>query len=171
MTKSMILGVRSAAGLSPDHSSTSNDGESNSHVLKSAAENEEMSMVDFINLAKSLALNQHQDVIRAVLQSGQYRFKEGYSNLQVPDGKCFQMSKEQKLRHLRKVMGTALSKNKESIPVESLSIKYSASRLAKPPTMLAAIWAKAQEYLVTPGSISVLPSHGEVDAHDTKAAK
>ncbi|KAJ7375132.1 hypothetical protein OS493_001870 [Desmophyllum pertusum] len=46
MKKSMILGVKSAAGLSQDDSCTSNDAESNNHVLKSAADNE-MSTMEF----------------------------------------------------------------------------------------------------------------------------
>ena len=37
----MILGVRSFAGLSRDDSCTSNDAESNNHVLKSSADKEE----------------------------------------------------------------------------------------------------------------------------------
>lgn len=72
MKKSMILGVRSAAGLNQEDSCTTNDAESNNHVLKSAADHEEMSSVEFICLSKSLAFNQRQEVVRAVLKSGQY---------------------------------------------------------------------------------------------------
>ena len=62
MKKSMILGVRRAAGLCRGDSCTSNDAESNNQALKSAADHE-MSTVQFISLSKSLALNQRQDII------------------------------------------------------------------------------------------------------------
>lgn len=83
MKKSMILGVRIEAGLDRVDSCTSNDAESNNHVLKSAADNEEMSALEFISLSKSVALNQRQEVTRAVLRKGDYRFKNEYSSLEI----------------------------------------------------------------------------------------
>lgn len=141
MKKSMILGVRSAAGLSRDDSCTSNDAESNNHVLKSAADKEEMSTVEFISLSKSLALNQRQEVIRAVLKCGEYRLKEVYSNLQVTSDRWYQMSKEQKMRHLKKVMETPVSKDKERpsslnqlyISTTSKTTHYAGCHLGKGP--------------------------------------
>ena len=168
MKKSMILGVRRAAGLSSGDSCTSNDAESNN--LKSVAD-DEMSTVEFISLSKSLALNQRQDIIQAVLKSVEYRFKAVYSNLELVDGRWFQMSKEQRMRHLNKVMNTPVTSSEGSNPEHHLSIGYTSARLAKPPTMLAAIWCKDQEHLLTPGSISVLPSQDDAGAQASCAAK
>lgn len=42
-----------------DDSSTSNAAESNKHVLKSATDKEEMSIMEFISLAKSFELHEH----------------------------------------------------------------------------------------------------------------
>ena len=159
MKKSMILGVRSAAGLKD--SCTSNDAESNNHVLKSAADGEEMSTVEFISLSKSIALNQRQEVIRAVLNKGEYRLKGEYSSLQVDESKWYQMSKEQRTKHLRKVLETPVKGTKARNADDVLSISYTSANLMKPPTMMHVIWTKAEEYLNTCGSISLLPSDSQ----------
>ena len=65
--------------------------------------------MEFISLSKSLALNQHQEVIQAVLKSGEYQLKEIYSSLQVTGDRWYQMSEEQKMRHLKKVMETLVT--------------------------------------------------------------
>lgn len=49
------------------------------------------------------------------------------------------MSKEQRMRHLNKVMNTPVTSSEGSNPEHHLSIGYTSTRLAKPPTMLAAI--------------------------------
>lgn len=98
--------------LSRDDSCTSNDAESNNHVLKGAADKEEMSTIEFMSLSKSLALNQCQAVIRAVLKSREYGLKEIYSSLQVAGDWWYQISKEQKMRHLKRVMETPVTKSK-----------------------------------------------------------
>ena len=122
--------------------------------------------MEFLSLSKSLALNQRQEVIRALLKCGEYRLKKAYSNLQVTGERWYQVSKEQKMRHLKKVMETPVTKNKEGTDYP-LSISYTSARLAKPSIMLAAIWAKAQEHLLTPGSISVLPSDDDTGSAQT----
>ena len=68
-------------------------------------------------------------------------------------------------------METPVTKNKVDSTDHPLSISYTSARLAKPPTMLAAIWAKAQEHLLTPGSISVLPSDDDTGTQSTRRAK
>ena len=83
---SMILGVRLKAGLNKDESSTSNDAESINHMLKRAM-NEKLSTEEFISLAKCLAENQKQEIIRAVLHKGDYRFLRNYSHLECSESK------------------------------------------------------------------------------------
>lgn len=70
-----------------------------------------MSTIEFISLSKSLALNQCQAVIRAVLKSREYGLKEIYSSLQVAGDWWYQISKEQKMRHLKRVMETPVTKS------------------------------------------------------------
>ena len=97
----------------------------------------------------------------------EYRFKVVYSNLELVDGRWFQMSKEQRMRHLNEVMNTPVTSSEGRNPEHHLSIGYTSAR----PTMLAAIWCKAQEHLLTLGSISVLPSHDEVGTQTSYRAK
>lgn len=81
------------------------------------------------------------------------------------------MSKERRMQHLNEVMNTPVTSSEGSNPEHHLSIGYTSARLSKPPTMLAAIWCKAQEHLLTPGSISVLPLHDDVGARASYPAK
>ena len=65
----------------------------------------------------------------------EYRFKVVYSNLELVDGRWFQMSKEQRMRHLNEVMNTPVTSSEGRNPEHHLSIGYTSAR----PTMLAAI--------------------------------
>lgn len=95
MKSSMILESRLKAGLTCHDTATTNDAESNNHVIKSAANNEELSTVDFISLAKSLAISQKQEVIRAVICKGEYRFKKEFQDLECSESQWLhQMSAE-----------------------------------------------------------------------------
>lgn len=77
------------------------------------------------------------------------------------------MSKEQRMLHLNEVMNTPVTRSEGRNPEHHLSIGYTSARQ----TMLAAIWCKAQEHLLTLGSISVLPSHDDVGAQASYPAK
>ena len=57
---------------------------------------------------------------------------------------------------------------KQRILQTILSTSYTSARLAKPPTILTVIWAKSHEHLLTPGSISVLPSDDETQTTDAE---
>lgn len=117
-----------------------------------------MSAVEFISLSKSVALFSARKLPkRALLRKGDYRFKNEYSSLEIAGGKWYQMTKEQRTRHLKKVLQTPVKKQ-ASYSGPSLSVRYTSAKLEKPPTMLHSIWAKAQEHLSTSGSMSLLPS-------------
>ena len=77
------------------------------------------------------------------------------------------MSKEQRMLHLNEVMNTPVTRSEGRNPEHHLSIGYTSAR----PTMLAAIWCKAKEHLLTLGSIYVLPSHDDVGAQASYPAK
>lgn len=68
--ESMIKDKRVMAGLQPEEQITTNGAESANHVLKEAAEYEEMSLAEFVALCKSIAKNQQQEIIRAILRKG-----------------------------------------------------------------------------------------------------
>ena len=85
MKKSLTAGVRLKAGLQPGEKMTSNAAEVGNHVFKEEADYEEMSLPEFVVLVKSVALNQHRELVRALLRKGQWRFKEEYSYLEVKE--------------------------------------------------------------------------------------
>ncbi len=68
--ESMIKDKRVMAGLQPEEQITTNGAESANHVLKEAAEYEEMSLAEFVALSKSIAKNRQQEIIRAILRKG-----------------------------------------------------------------------------------------------------
>jgi hypothetical protein len=68
--EAMIKDKRVKAGLHPEEKITTNGAESANHVLKEAAEYEEMSLAEFVALCKSIAKNQQQEIIRAILRKG-----------------------------------------------------------------------------------------------------
>lgn len=70
--ESMIKDKRIKAGLHPEEKITTNGAESANHALKEAAEYEEMFLAEFVALCKSIAKNQQQEIIRAILRKGWY---------------------------------------------------------------------------------------------------
>ena len=105
--ESMTDAARIKAGLQPGEKLTTNAAESANHILKEAAEYEQMSLPEFIALAKSITNSQHQDVVRAVIRKGEYRFQSQYSFLEIEDD-CwmYNMSPSDRERHIRNVFGT-----------------------------------------------------------------
>ena len=68
--EAMIKDKRVKAGLHPEEKITTNGAESANHVLKEAADYEEISLAEFAALCKSIAKNQQQEIIRAILRKG-----------------------------------------------------------------------------------------------------
>ena len=68
--ESIIKDKRVKAGLHREEKITTNGAESANHMLKEAAEYEEMSLAKFVALCKSIAKNQQQEIIRAILRKG-----------------------------------------------------------------------------------------------------
>ena len=142
MMKSLLTEeARQNAGLKPGERITTNPSESVNHVLKEAAEYEEMSLPDFIVLSKAVAESQRQEIMRAVIRKGKYRFKQEFSFLEVPELKWMhmhEMNQDQKKSHVLRVMRTELdAKNNSNVtsfdPTKNttpmLSVCYSQMRL------------------------------------------
>ncbi|KAL9965864.1 hypothetical protein ACROYT_G029718 [Oculina patagonica] len=163
---SLSAGVRLKAGLQPGEKMTSNAAEAGNHVLKEAADYEEMSLPEFVVLAKSVALNQHQGLVRAILRKGQYRFKDEYSYLEVKEHVWMHgMTVESRRRHVAKILNLELGASE--VPTEpatktgQLSVPYTSANLQVTESVLSAIWNKASEYLMKPDSVVQLPNEGD----------
>ena len=73
------------AGLGSKKRLTTNRSESVNHVLKEAAEYEEMSLPELIALAKAEADSQRLDVVWDIVRKGKYRLKKEFSFLEVSE--------------------------------------------------------------------------------------
>lgn len=101
------------AGLGSKKRLTTNRSESVNHVLKEAAEYEEMSLPELIALAKAVADSQRLDVVRAIVRKGKYRLKKEFSFLEVSESKWMhEMDRSQRDRHLQLVLQTELEASK-----------------------------------------------------------
>ena len=133
LKESLTAGVRLKAALQPGEKITSNAAESGNHVLKEAADYEEMSLPEFVVLAKSVASSQQQEVVRAVLRKGQYRFKPEYSYLEIKeDVWMHKMSMESRKKHLSKIL--QLDVGARQLPTEAakagqLSVSYTDAKV------------------------------------------
>ena len=82
------------AGLGSKKRLTTNRSESVNHVLKEAAEYEEMSLPELIALAKAEADSQRLDVVWDIVRKGKYRLKKEFSFLEVSESKWMLLQTE-----------------------------------------------------------------------------
>ena len=168
MKSSLTEEARQNAGLKPGERITTNPSESVNHVLKEATEYEEMSLPDFIVLSKAIAESQRQEIMRAIIQKGKYRFKQEFSFLEVPESQWMhEMNQDRKKSHVLRVMQTELdAKNNSNVTsldpsngaTPMLSVCYSQLQVNVPSTVLASIWNKASQYLATENAVVQAPS-------------
>ena len=107
MKNSLPEEARRNAGL--EEKITTNPSESVNHVLKEAADYEEMALPEFIALSKAIGESQRQEQLRAVIRKGKYRYKEEFAFLEISESKWMhEMNQDQQQRHLQLVMHTNL---------------------------------------------------------------
>ena len=93
------------AGFESKKRLTTNPSESVNHVLKEAAEYEEMSLPEFIALTKAVADSQRLDVVRAIVRKGKYRLTKDFSFLEVSESRWMHdMDRSQRDRQLQLVL-------------------------------------------------------------------
>ena len=168
MKSSLTEEARQNAGLKPGERITTNPSESVNHVLKEAANYEETSLPDFIVLSKAIAESQRQEVMRAIIRKGKYRFKQEFSFLEIPEPQWMhEMNQDQKKSHVLRVMQTELDAKSNSNATTfdppnrttpNPSVSYSQLQLNVPSTVLASIWNKASQYLATENAVVQAPS-------------
>lgn len=134
MKENLTAGVRLKAGLQPGEKMTSNAAEAGNHVLKEVADYEEMPLPEFVVLAKSVALNQHQELVRAILRKGQWHFKEEYFYLEVKeDAWMHGMTVESRQRHVSKDvnldLGVRQVPNESATSSGRLFVSYTSANL------------------------------------------
>ena len=169
MKASVTAEAKQKAGLDPNENVTTNPSESVNHVLKEAAEYErEMTLAEFIALAKAVAEGQRQEQLRAVVRKGKYHFKSEFAFFEVEESKWMrEMTEKQRQHHLTVVMQTELdvarAPNQKSPALTTLPPYSSANLPNIPGTVLASIWIKASELLQAPNAVMQAPSDKESD--------
>ena len=151
------------ASLESKNRLTTNPSESVNHVLKEAAEYEEMSLPEFIALSKAIADSQRLEV-----RKGKYQLKKEFSFLEVSESKWMhEMDRSQRDGHLQLVLQTELEAARGPIAASRISasafpMSYGKAKLSHiPGTVLASIWNKVSEYLSTPNAVIQVPSEDE----------
>ena len=118
MKSSLIASVRESAGLgSPPSVYTTNRNESMNNLAKSYADYHQSSWVQLSHNMFKLVIDQSQEVEKAVIGMGEYRFKPAYQHLNVETTKWFKMSPEQRQKHMKKV-------NLNELKVEVFSLPF-----------------------------------------------
>ncbi len=102
---SMIRPVRERVGLGdPPAHFTTNSNESMNKVIKQALHYEEKNWDKFCDDMLSLVKLQYQELEKAVVRTGEYRFRPQFAHLEVPLSKWNRMSVPQRKQHVKRVM-------------------------------------------------------------------
>ena len=106
---SMLKSVREVSGMgSPPDAFYTNDVESASRIIKHKTNYKVCEWPDFCKLAKDLVEEQENEIEKAVIGVGEYRFDKDYVHLEVPLAKWSSMSQAQRTKHLQKIRNFTL---------------------------------------------------------------
>ena len=165
----MLKPVRREAGLgNPPSPFTTNASESMNAILKRKVDYKKNELHMFINHLKQLADEQENEIERAVIGRGKYRFHEQYRHLEVKESEWFKMNSDQRQRHMKKAASTHLSTGSgRLLPLPgapessvgnvsqlSVSAEHFHFGLKIPLAAVQGIWNKAEELLREPNAIS-----------------
>ena len=90
---------------------------------KEATEYQEMSLPEFITLAKAVVDSPRLDVVRAIVRKGKYRLKKEFSFVEVSESKWMhEMDRSQRDRHLQLVLQTELEAAKSQTEAGGVSV-------------------------------------------------
>ena len=163
---SMIVPIRESAGLGhPPAHFTTNTNESMNKVIKQALHYEERNWDKFCDDMLALVKVQYQELEKAVVRTGEYRFRPQFSCLEKPLAKWTSMSVEQRERHMRKEMCASMHSSpladSDDQSVEDDSNASIHSTLSAPPNVPSERWErvvkKAHALATEPLLMSAVP--------------
>lgn len=167
----MLCSIREDCGLgNPPSVFTINASESMNAILKHKVDHKKSDISTFIQKVKELTSEQMKEIERAVIDRGKYKFKEGYSFLQVDERKWFTMTVQQRTSHLKKVHSThVLGPNKSSSDATfgrsehalTVTAESAASTLGFAVSNVEGIWHKATTLLQKEDAIVPAPGQHE----------
>ena len=77
-------------------------------MLKRKVDFKKNELPNFIQHLKEVIDEQQREIERAVIRRGKLEFKEEYRFLEVDESKWFQMTKQQREKHMKKISNTSL---------------------------------------------------------------
>ncbi len=102
--RSMLKPVREEAGLgSPPDRFYTNASETVNSILKNVVSYKQNELPDFILKVKEVCEEQEREIECAVVRRGKYKFRPQYKHLELSEAKWFSMSRDQRVKHLKKV--------------------------------------------------------------------
>lgn len=170
--------VRIASGLGdPPEPFYTNDVENMNWMIKLKTNYKTSEWPDFCCLARQLAEEQENEVEKAVIRVGEYRFGELLNHLQIPLSKWSSMSRGQRRKYLNNIHQVSLHESdKLRIQVSKKDVNadaslcftidnklFDASSCQLSNDIIRNMFAKT-ERLVAVGSNSICPSPGSVNA-------
>ena len=161
----MLRPLREDAGLGvPPSAFSTNASESVNAMLKRKVDYKKNELPNFIQHLKEVIDEQQREIERAVIRRGKYEFKEEYRFLEVDESKWFQMTKQQREKHMKKVADTSLKGYELDVCTESKpsSLSITAEECHSgdhkvPLASIQGIWKKAEELLAQPNAVVTAP--------------
>jgi len=162
----MITTVRERVGLGkPPSHYTTNANESINNVVKQALHYEEKDWDKFCDEMFKLVKIQYQELEKAVIRTGEYRFKANFAHLEKSLAAWTKMSVEQRKRHIKKVMYAKIndppSNGSDDDTAITSSSRFNVTSLPTPSNISSEVWecmvSKAQAIASDPVSMSPVP--------------
>ena len=109
----MLRPLRKSAGLgSPPDPFYTNDVESANRIIKRKTDYKASEWPEFCKLAKELIEEQANEIEKAIIGVGEYKFTDDYAHLVVPLGKWSSMSQLQRKKYIDKIKSLTLQEAK-----------------------------------------------------------
>ena len=163
----MLKPVREKAGLgSPPPQFSANASECVNAILKSKVDYKCSELPVFIEKLKELASDQRKEFERAIVNQGNYKLRDHYKFMMIPQDKWYKMSENVCKAHLRKfqqmsVIDAPQEPCASSAVLQHLSVDFVsvAFNCTLPKGLVQNIWDKASRLVNTSGAMAPAPGH------------
>ena len=135
------------------------------NVAKLQADYQKSSWVQLTHNMFDLVMAQSNEVEKAVIGMGEYRFKPAYKQIEISCNKWFMMSPEQRKSHMRKVFAMECTPVESEVTLNNFDVNRRILSIAPERCGIATIssevleitWKKAEKLLNTTGSLCKAP--------------
>ena len=160
----VLPSIRVKAGLDPTHKFTTNVSESINHVIKQEVNWKESKLPVLIDHLKAITEQHDEELKRAIIGRGEWKFTTAFKHLQVPQATWFSQNSEFKEKHVKKVQSCMVTSTAECSPqVESdsshhLSISFENCGITSiAQSTLQNIWKKAENLVNSKNHVLTAP--------------